>query len=203
MVMPLVKRKSLGRHDWTEAALEALARGGLSAVGVEPLAKELHTTKGSFYWHFTDRNALLEATLELWEVRDTERVIAAIDETQDVLTRLRTLLRTAFTSTLANAADDRGSVELALQASAAEPVVAATLERVTRRRLAQLTQLYTELGLNPSQARERSLLAYTAFLGHMQLAHATPDLLPRGRAFSKHVSQVVDTLVSTASRPLR
>ena len=92
------KRESLTAADWTRAALSALARGGLPAVAVEPLAKELGATKGSFYWHFADRQALLEATLELWERRDTDQVIAAIDETQDVETRLRNLLHLAFTS---------------------------------------------------------------------------------------------------------
>jgi hypothetical protein len=73
--------------------------------------------------------------------------------------------------------------------------VATTLRRVTERRLAFLTQLYTELGLSPARARDRGLLAYTAFLGHAQVAHATPELLPRGRAFSTHVDRVVEALM--------
>ena len=189
------KRESLGRSDWAEAALDALARGGLSAVAVEPLAKELGTTKGSFYWHFTDRNALLAATLELWERRDTERVVAGIDDAQDVRTRLRGLLRLAFSSVGDGSAGSAGAVELALQASASQPLVHETLERVTRRRLEVLTQLYVGIGLSSARARDRALLAYTAYLGHAQVAHATPDLLPRGRALTAHVNQMVDTLV--------
>jgi AcrR family transcriptional regulator len=195
MGMAKARRDSLGRADWVEAALDALARGGLAAVAVEPLAKELQATKGSFYWHFADRNALLEATLERWERRDTELVIAALDETDDVPTRLRKLLRLAFRSVLSTSAEGSGSVELALQANASHPLVAATLDRVTTRRLGQLTQLYTALGLSRSRARDRGLLAYTAYLGHLQLAHATPELLPRGRAFSAHVDQIVEALV--------
>ncbi|MBF4769410.1 TetR/AcrR family transcriptional regulator [Nocardioides agariphilus] len=195
MDMVKVKRESLARADWVDASLQALSRGGLAAVAVEPLAKQLHTTKGSFYWHFADRNDLLEATLQLWEQRETELVIASLDVTADAATRLRSLLRLAFMSVMVNPAHGRGSVELALQSSASEPMVAATLDRVTRRRVAQLTELFTELGLTRSQARDRGLLAYTAFLGHLQLAHATPEMLPRGRAFSAHVNQIVETLV--------
>ena len=127
MGVATVKRERLTAADWTEAALEALAQGGLAAVAVEPLAKTLGTTKGSFYWHFADRNALLEATLGLWERRDTDRVIAAVDETTDAVTRLRHLLRLTFTSVWDRSASRPGTVELALQASASHPLVAAAL----------------------------------------------------------------------------
>jgi AcrR family transcriptional regulator len=199
MDMAQGKRESLTAADWTQAALDALARGGLPAVAVEPLAKELGATKGSFYWHFADRQALLEATLALWERRDTDRVLAAIDEMESVEQRLRSLLHLAFTSVRDASTGGAGTVELALQASAAHPMVAPVLARVTKRRLAALTRLYTELGLTRTGARDRSLLAYTAFLGHAQLAHATPDLLPSGRAFTKHVDQVVEALADVGT----
>ena len=196
MDMAKGKRESLTAGDWTRAALAALARGGLPAVAVEPLAKDLGATKGSFYWHFADRQALLEATLELWERRDTDQVIAAIDETQDAQTRLRNLLRLAFTSVI-----DRSTAAPARSSSLCRrarrtPWSSPTLSRVTKRRLALLTRLYAELGLSRAVARDRGLLAYTAFLGHVQLAHATPDLLPTGRAFATHVDQVVEALLT-------
>jgi AcrR family transcriptional regulator len=188
------KRTSLSAEDWTEAALHALARGGLAAVAVEPIAKSLGTTKGSFYWHFSDRDALIEATLALWEQRDTDRVIATIDPAQDVGARLRGLLRLVFSAVRDEAGAGAGSVELALQATAGHPLVAPALVRVTQRRLAVLTALFTELGLSKAQARDRGLLAYTAFLGHAQLAHATPDLVPTGRAFTTYLDHVAEAL---------
>ena len=197
MGMARGKSESLSAGDWTQAALDALARGGLAAVAVEPLAKELGTTKGSFYWHFADRNALIAAALDRWETRDTDLVIAAVERAGDATTRLRDLLRLAFTAAGGGAEPGTRSVELALQANAGHPLVAATLRRVTERRLAYLTTLFTELGLSPARARDRGLLAYSAFLGHAQLAHATPELLPQGRAFATHVGRVVDALVRT------
>jgi AcrR family transcriptional regulator len=170
-----------------------LARGGLTAVAVEPLAKSLGTTKGSFYWHFAGRDALIAAALERWEQRDTDLVISAVDDAPDVATRLRRLLRLVFGAVHGDGG--AGSVELALQASATHPMVAATLARVTQRRMDYLTSLFTELGLTRSRARDRGLLAYTAFLGHAQLAHSTPDLLPAGRAYATHVDRVVEALI--------
>jgi len=195
MDMPEGKRESLTADDWTEAALRALARGGLAAVAVEPLAKALGATKGSFYWHFADRNALIGAALERWETRDTELVIAATSRGPDVVHRLRALLWLAFSSVRDGSGSASGSVELALQADATHPLVGPALARVTRRRLAYLTSLFTELGLSPARARDRGLLAYSAFLGYAQLAHATPELLPSGRAFTTHVDGVIEALV--------
>src|SRR5262249_32384697 len=65
------KTAEAGEHlraeDWEDAALEALGSSGLAAVNVQSLARTLGVTKGSFYWHFADREALLKATLARWE----------------------------------------------------------------------------------------------------------------------------------------
>ncbi len=189
----------MSAEDWTEAALETLGRGGLAAVAVEPLAKSLGATKGSFYWHFADRNALLQAALELWERRDTDQVLAGIEVAQDGAASLRNLVQVALLSVQRNAAGGAGSIELALQASASHPLVGPTLQRVTSRRIAALGRMYSALGLSQARAREHALLAYTAYLGHVQLAHATPELLPKGRAFRTHVDQMVAALVTVDS----
>src|SRR5215469_649514 len=72
------RQRRLTREDWVSAALGAIATGGLAAVGVEPLATSLGATKGSFYWHFKNRDALLEAAIERWERETTTDVIAEI-----------------------------------------------------------------------------------------------------------------------------
>jgi AcrR family transcriptional regulator len=60
-------KASRTKDDWLRAARLALLHGGPDAVRVEPLARALGVTKGSFYWHFRDRRALLEALLREWE----------------------------------------------------------------------------------------------------------------------------------------
>jgi AcrR family transcriptional regulator len=153
--------KRLSADDWTRAALAALADGGLAAVAIEPLAARLGATKGSFYWHFTGRDALVAAALERWERTDTEDVITTIEAEPDLTARLRLLLSLAL--------DGRARVELALQPTATHPQVAPVLGRVTRRRLEYLTDVFAGLGFDRDTARERSVLAYTAYLGHAQL----------------------------------
>ena len=187
-------RTSLTADDWSAAALAALERNGLAAVAVEPLAKTLGATKGSFYWHFTGRDDLIAAALELWERRDTDGVIAAVDRAAEGADRLRLLLRIVLMAVVET--PGAGSIELALQPHASHPMVAPVLARVTERRMEVLESLFAEQGLSASQARDRALLAYTAYLGHAQLAHATPDRLPTGAAFTAYVDRIVQALAS-------
>jgi AcrR family transcriptional regulator len=185
-----VSRPRLTPDDWVAAALSAIAEGGLAAVAIEPLAARLGATKGSFYWHFASREGLLEAALASWERQTTTEVAArARAAAPDPAGRLRLLI----TEVARIAETDR--VGLALLASAAQPAVAAALDRVTRHRLAILVTLFGELGLAPATARRRALLAYSAYLGHAQLSHTTPEVLPRGRAARhSYLDEVITTL---------
>jgi AcrR family transcriptional regulator len=186
-------RKRLTVDDWAAAALAALARGGIAAVAVEPIAASLGTTKGSFYWHFTSRDALLEAALQLWERTETDDVIALVETEPDMLRRLRMLLAVALGAGIELPG---ARVELALQPSADHPLVAPVLARITTRRLDYLAGMFAELGFPPDEARQRSLLAYTAYLGHAQLAHATPGAAPSGDALPAYVESVIATLTA-------
>src|SRR3546814_6866850 len=66
------KPARLSAEDWAQAALDVVAESGVAAVAVEPLARRLGVTKGSFYWHYPSREALLEAALSRWEAYEQE-----------------------------------------------------------------------------------------------------------------------------------
>jgi AcrR family transcriptional regulator len=170
-------RRRLSRDDWIAAALAAVADGGLAAVGVEPLAARLGTTKGSFYWHFENRDALLEAAIRQWEKETTTDVVAEITAASDAPA---SLFRRLVVGVIERAEQDR--VGPALLANAAHPAVAPALERVTAARLKLIATVLRRLGFPPAEARRRALLAYSAYLGHGQLAHSTPGVLPATRA---------------------
>jgi AcrR family transcriptional regulator len=184
----------LNRQAWVQAALDAIAEGGLAAVAVVPLAKRLGATKGSFYWHFESRQALIEAALADWEHSHTTAVIAEIEAaSDDPLQRLRLL----FKRVTELAARDR--IELALLATADHATVQPLLDRVTRQRIDFAARLFRQLGLSRAEAKRRALLAYSAYLGHAQLVHATPQLLPRTQAAKR--AYLTDVLTALTSPP--
>jgi AcrR family transcriptional regulator len=162
----------LSAADWARAALTAIEEGGLGAVAVEPLAARLGATKGSFYWHFPNRETLIDAALRLWEHEHTESVITQIEAHADPAASLRQL----FALVVGYSRHDR--IEVALLATADHPLVAPVMRRVTERRVSYVASLFEELGVPPAEARRRSLLAVSVYLGHVQFAHAAPGTLP-------------------------
>ncbi|MFG2668465.1 TetR/AcrR family transcriptional regulator [Streptomyces sp. NPDC048387] len=188
-------RKRLTAEDWADAALAALAERGLAGVAVEPLATRLGTTKGSFYWHFANRDALVSAALARWEELATERVITAMEAAEpDAAARLGALLRAATASAVEN------PLEVRLLAASDHPGVAAALARVSERRIGYLAHLFALLGFPPTEARRRGVLAYTSYVGHAQLAHAAPASVPADPAYLATVTEAL--LKGPAAGPL-
>jgi AcrR family transcriptional regulator len=159
-------RRPLGRDDWTGAALEALAEGGVGAVAVERLTKRVGATRGSFYWHFKDRDDLIEAALERWERENTTDLIPAAETVADPVERLRNLFREVYERPA-----DR--IEIALAAATDDPRVRAVRARVTRARLEFLRRILAEIGLPAADAADRAWLAYAFYVGHHLLGDDT------------------------------
>lgn len=140
--------------------MRALAAGP-DAVRIEALAKDLGVSKGGFYWHFEDRRALLEETLDTWEKSGTEDVIARVDgEAGDPRAKLRRLFE------LAPSAKGLFAIELALRDWAhRDRAVARRLRRVDARRMTYLRLLFGQFCADADDAEARSLLAYSLFIG--------------------------------------
>ena len=183
------KARRLGAEDWARAALDAIAAGGVGAVAVETLAKAVGATKGSCYWHFADRDAVVAAALARWEAAETDETIARLEALPTPGERLAAVLRAGLGGELG------GAVDAALLADAADPRVAPVLRRVTAARLAYTEKLFRKLGLSGRAARERALLAYAAYVGHHALQRAAPSLMPRGAAARSYFEHVVGSLV--------
>jgi AcrR family transcriptional regulator len=200
------KRRSYSRagalkaEDWVEAARVAMAEGGIDAVAVEPLARRLGVTKGSFYWHFKDRRALLEATLEGWERESTDAVIAASRRVEDTRERLIRLGEEAF-GEISRDGDESGKVllergvELAISDAADDDVVRPFLRRVTEHRIGYLEECFRALGVPPEEARYRAILVYAAHAGTFKLLRDAPDLMPRGKDYEAYRRHLLSTFL--------
>lgn len=68
----IARGNRVGALVWIEAALDALAAGGHEAIRVEPLARAIAVSKGSFYWFFDGLDDLRLRTLDHWRVHHND-----------------------------------------------------------------------------------------------------------------------------------
>jgi AcrR family transcriptional regulator len=153
------------RSRWIDEGLRVLAAGGPEAVRVEPLAQALGVTKGGFYGHFADRNALLEEMLDTWERKATDEVLERVERHGgDVRARLRLAGALTFSAELL-------PIDLAVRAwSRRDQAVAARLRRVDNRRMDYLRLLFSAICSDQDEVEARSMLAFSLVIGHHFMA---------------------------------
>jgi len=183
------ERTRLSADDWEQAALDLIAAQGVSAVAVEPLARQLGVTKGSFYWHFPTREALLKAALERWENQDVDTLLSQVEPIADPRERLCELFRRTGREAKSHV------IYSALLRALDHPLVQPVMARVSQRRMDFLTRAYRQVGMNRSVAAHRARLAYAAYVGFLQLALQLGMPRLEHAEFDAYVQHVIDTLI--------
>lgn len=162
----------LAPQTWLDAGFKALAEGGVDRIRIEALAKGLGVTKGSFYWHFRDRNELLAALLAVWR----EGRIAALErQAQEGGASPRAQLRHILTLYVERPNPRGQAIELAIRDWARrDAAAAAVVATVDSARLAILRRLYQGLGLDEPMAETHALLFYAFLFGQSLIQLGEP-----------------------------
>lgn len=171
-----MKRQRLSRQSWIDAGLKALVSKGPAALAAEPLARDLGTTKGSFYWHFKDVPDFQQAVIKHWQSMAFAEVVDALAEDGTADERLRRFGK----KTLENRYD------AAIRAWAhTDKSVARSLAQVDAERLTYVGTLLRQLGITNDDFA-RSCLA--ALIG-------LPDLGGRKKALQSF-DALVDLVIA-------
>lgn len=180
------KPTRLTREDWLRAGFRALNEQGPSALKAEPLARQMNTTKGSFYWHFPDVPGFQQAMLEHWEKRAFADIATYLEAEASLPERLRQLGRMA--ANLPEADYGGVTIETAIRAWArSDTTVAEALHRVDALRLRYLDELLTGIGLtNPDFPR----IIYAGLIG-------LEDLSSRdGLSYEEPIGTLIDLILA-------
>ena len=157
--------KKLTKLEWLQAGFRALSTSGLMALKVEPLAKTLSVSKGSFYWHFKDLSDFKSAMIVHWQQAATADVITQVnggtanpvEKLFDLANRSTELSETKYGGTM---------VETAIREwSRYEPEIAKIVTDIDAQRLAFTESLFLEAGHKKEQARQSAHLLYSALIG--------------------------------------
>jgi AcrR family transcriptional regulator len=177
----------VSKQDWINAAVENLAAEGPGAVLIEPLGRSLGLTKGSFYWHFKDREELLEAVLNEWEGRESERLRAnANAPPAERLVHLLEVATEPGASRLETALCDWARQDMS---------VAERLRAIERLRISFLAQLLADLGFTAVSAEEWAQTVYLAFLGAVERS----SRLEGNRATRQEITDRISRLILAAA----
>ncbi len=153
--------------DWVRSARAVLVKGGIQAVKVDLIATQMNISRGSFYWHFTSRAALLTSLLEHWEAENTapfEEVATATGISAagryEAMARLW-LEETRFDPAFDSAVRD--------WARSSRPVARRVAE-IDQRRMQLFETILLEMGYSADEAMIRARVTYYHQIGYYALA---------------------------------
>lgn len=178
------------REGWLEAGYQALIESGIDAVKILPLAKRLNLSRTSFYWFFEDREALLSALLDGWELRTTRPLIDST--TQYAETRAEAMLNVLTCFLAPGVFDSR--LEFAVRSwSLQDENVAARIKAADLARLEALTQMLAKWGIAPDEADIRARTIYLVQIGYISM-QADEDIETRLARIPTYVKIYADEL---------
>lgn len=188
MVVSTNKARTLTAADWANAGYKAFVEAGYDAVAVERIAARLGVTKGSFYWHFANRDALMSAVLDLWR-DDTEQIastLAAIDDPRERLRRL-------FELVISHLPTRRSEIDLLGHTD--DPTVSAVVDEVSSRRIEFIEHAFIDAGVPPATAADHALQTYALWVGLLQMQSSVPSTMPASEADRRRLVRSTNRLV--------
>ena len=176
--MEKTSRPQLDRNAWIQAALDVLADEGVTGMRVEVLAKRLRVTKGSFYWHFKDRQDLLTGVLETWK---DGRIKDIYKQTRPEPGQEQAQIGRVIDIYSASRNRKGMLIELAMREWARRnPEAAVIVEEVDAWRLRCARELFLACGVPLHEASTRSMLLYAYVFGASMMIYDKFDAdLPR------------------------
>jgi AcrR family transcriptional regulator len=151
----------LGRDEWLARALDILALEGQAKLRIETICKALGVTKGSFYWHFKDRDDFVRSVVQFWSDHFTDPVMERVTRMGgSARERIKALMHAVSEGRFA-----RYDVSIRAWAAQDPELVAAIVKAVDKRRLAFVGSLFDEMGFEGPEAemRARALVAYLSY----------------------------------------
>ena len=159
-------KERLSKADWVSAAKDALIQAGVTAVKIDRLANTLKVTRGSFYWHFASRQALLAELLKSWETETVECFQEVLD--RGIESGMDEFLALA-SLWLGDGPYDPAYDSAIRDWAGTSSEVAESVRRVDRQRIDIIRQIFVDMGFEDEEAFLRARLAYFAQVGYFTL----------------------------------
>ncbi len=162
----------LSREKWLEIAIETMAGKCKSKFSLDSLIEAMPVTKGSFYSHFSGREDFLLSLVDYWDRHDTLSVIETLKSLPEDTSPEDRL----WELTLAINDLNLNRYELLLRTIAFEnPETRAAIERVDRRRIDTLRDLFSAMGFEGVECEMRARVYVTAISQEHTILHGLSE----------------------------
>lgn len=153
----------MSSSDWVAAARRFLIDKGINAVKVEPIARTLGVTPGSFYWHFKNRPALYDELLRNWLENNVTPFFALYREAEE--DPVEQYLALAYAWVLSPVFDPTFDVAVR-EWGRSSPKVNRLLRGINHKRLVLYENLFTQFGHSQNAAAVRARAMYYHQIGY-------------------------------------
>lgn len=163
---------------WLDAACQKIVQSGIEGVRIQPIAKQLGLSRTSFYWHFANRDALLQAVLKRWQETNTKNLIARTQVYSESITEAIFHLFDCWIDPVLF--DARLDFAIRSWASTSDDIKK-TLTDADSKRIAAITNMFLRFDFKPEQAEARALTVYYTQIGYisMQVTETTAERLQK------------------------
>ena len=179
-----LKASPLQPDDWIRAAFARLAAEGIEAVRIELLARDLGVSKGSFYWHFQDREELLAKMFDRWEKDENDW----LDET--VITPKAAARWARFVHHCTDLQLAR--LESAMRTwSRRDERIAARISAIEKKRIAHIASVLRAIGFVAPAAESWAEITLLVYLGWLDRATRDLEFQVSGRSLDEFFSDLI------------
>jgi AcrR family transcriptional regulator len=158
-------RSQLQRFDWLQQALEIFIDEGIDAIRITRLADDLGVTRGSFYWHFQNREDLLDSLVSYWKDKNTAAITESMAQASSLANGIFRFFETCIDAALFDPRLDLALREWARRS----PAIHALVDAEDTTRVEALRQFYLRFDYSMPQALIRARVLYYSQIGFYAL----------------------------------
>jgi AcrR family transcriptional regulator len=162
---PIAERNQLQRFDWLQRALQIFVDEGIDAIRITRLANDLGVTRGSFYWHFHNREDLIDALVSYWKDKNTAAITDSMTQASSLADGIFRFFETCIDAALFDPRLDLALREWARRS----PTIHAMVDNEDAERIEALRQFYLRFDYPMPQALIRARVLYYSQIGFYAL----------------------------------
>ncbi|HEY0704967.1 MAG TPA: TetR/AcrR family transcriptional regulator [Candidatus Acidoferrales bacterium] len=179
-----LKASPLQPEDWIRAAFARLSAEGIDAVRIELIARDLGVSKGSFYWHFQDREELLGRMFDRWE-NDENSWLDETVITPKAAARWARFVRHCTDPQLAR-------LESAMRTwSRRDERIASRISAIEKKRVAHISSVLRAIGFVAPAAESWAEITLLVYLGWLDRVTRDLEFQVSGRTLDEFFSDLI------------